>query len=65
MWFFGYFEVYIIILFGFGIISYVILIFVKKLIFGYLLMVLVMVVIGILGFVVWVYYMYMVGMLLI
>lgn len=53
---------YIFILFGFGIISYIVLIFLGKLVFGYLGMVYVMISIGVLGFFVWVYYMFIVGL---
>lgn len=53
---------YIFILFGFGIISYIVLIFLGKLVFGYLGMVYVMISIGVFGFFVWVYYMFIVGL---
>lgn len=64
-WFFGYFEVYIMILLVFGIVLQVILVFVCKMLFGYSLMVYVMVLIVILLFMVWVYYMFVMGMLVI
>lgn len=60
-WIFGYLEVYILILFVFGIFLEVIFVFVRKCLFGYLLMVFVIVFIGFLGFMVWVYYMFMIG----
>jgi len=60
-WFFGYFEVYIIVLLFFGIISEIMLVFSCKLLFGYKGMVFVMIVIVVLLVMVWVYYMYVIG----
>lgn len=61
-WIFGHPEVYIIALPAFGIFSDVISVFSKRKLFGYPSMVFAIILIGFLGFMVWVHHMFTVGL---
>lgn len=61
-WIFGHPEVYVLVLPAFGIFSEVIATFSRKRLFGYSSMVFAIVLIGFLGFMVWVHHMFAVGL---
>src|SRR6266513_4505159 len=61
-WFFGHPEVYIAILLGMGLTSHILSTFARKPVFGYRVMVYALFSIGLLGFFVWGYHMFISGM---
>lgn len=62
IWIWGYLEVYILVLLVFGVFFEVIVIFLCKVLFGYKGMVYVIVCIGVLLFIVWLYYFFIMGL---
>jgi cytochrome c oxidase subunit I len=61
-WFFGHPEVYILILPAFGIISEVVPVFARRPLFGRITMIIMLGIIGFLGFTVWAHHMFAVGL---
>jgi cytochrome c oxidase subunit I len=61
-WFFGHPEVYLAILPGMGLVSHVLANFARKPVFGYRVMVITTIAIGLLGFLVWGHHMFISGM---